>query len=484
MKIIIVDDEPLVKQYIVQCVRDAGGENEITAAVTSGAKVLREMKENPADVVFADITMPKMDGIELLQELRQQYPGTAVIMLTCHDDFEYARAAMQNGAKDYILKTEVSADKIRAVLDKLQSSRQQRISKNVVQQIGRSRFLRRMAEQNEDMLPVSAADLQENSIYLSERAFLTAVFSNQGQNVEKMQRNVQERFDNPLFYAYSEQEVYLLVNLKRDTFAAEQDAAAYLIGCEAQLSGGIGCSGVHHHFANLPKAFAEAARDFDARFYQVPAQELPQEIHVSEVESCIMRATVKLTDGDIQGGCADLERLLQCAEEYKVRSSFVRETVQQLFSGFAVKLEPDLQHTADAVASCRTFEALCEAVREGIAVLQRKHGAGYSAAISKALDHINAHYAEDLSLNTVADVVFLNRDYLSRQFKKEVGVNFSEYLMSVRMKHARRLLENSSLRISEVALSVGITNMSYFSTVFHKVFGCKPNDVRKNKQGG
>lgn len=104
MKIIVVDDEPLVKQYIVQCVRDAGGENEITAAVTSGAKVLQEMKANPADVVFADITMPKMDGIELLQELQRQYPSTAVIMLTCHDDFEYARAAMQNGAKDYILK--------------------------------------------------------------------------------------------------------------------------------------------------------------------------------------------------------------------------------------------------------------------------------------------------------------------------------------------------------------------------------------------
>ena len=167
MKIIVVDDEPLVKQYIVQCVRDAGGENEITAAVTSGAKVLQEMKTNPADVVFADITMPKMDGIELLQELRRQYPGTAVVMLTCHDDFEYARAAMQNGAKDYILKTEVSADKIRAVLDKLQSSRQQHISESAVQQIGRSRFLRNMVEQSEDMTPVSAVDLQENSIYLN-----------------------------------------------------------------------------------------------------------------------------------------------------------------------------------------------------------------------------------------------------------------------------------------------------------------------------
>ena len=197
-----------------------------------------------------------------------------------------------------------------------------------------------------------------------------------------------------------------------------------------------------------------------------------------------MRATIKLTDGDIQGGCADLERLLQCAEKYKVRSSFLRETVQQLFSGLAVKLEPELQHTADAVASFCTFAALCEAVREGIAVLQRKHGVGYSAAIRKALDHINAHYAEDLSLNTVADVYSSTGITCRGSLRRRSALTFSEYLMSVRMKQARCLLENSSLRISEVALRVGITNMSYFSTVFHKVFGCKPNDVRKNKQSG
>ena len=154
------------------------------------------------------------------------------------------------------------------------------------------------------------------------------------------------------------------------------------------------------------------------------------------------------------------------------------EAVQKLFSRLAVKRDQGLQEIADIISSCCSFAALCEAVREGIAILQP----GYSVAIRKAVDHIHHHYAEDLSLNTVADVVFLNRDYLSRQFKKEVGVNFSEYLMKVRMKQARRLLENSSLRISEVACSIGIMNVRYFSTVFHKTFGCKPNDVRKNKQ--
>ena len=477
MKILVVDDEPLVRQYIVQCVRDAG-ENEIIAAVNSGAKVLQEMKENPADVIFADITMPKMDGIALLKELKKQYPSTAVIMLTCHEDFEYARAAMQSGAKDYILKTEVSADKIREALDKLQNSHQQQMAKDMAKEMERGRFLRHLVDDQENIPPIKAEDLKKHSIYLEERAYLAVVFLNRTENTEIIQRYLQGSFENSIFFIYSEQEAYLLTNLKRDAFSDKKEAVSLFYHCAPQLRGGIGCSDVHHHFSHLQRAFAEAVRDFDAGFYQVPAQELPQENHAQEVETGIMRASVKLMDGDIRGGCIDLERLLKYAGEYKVRSSHVREAVQKLFSRLAIQRDRGLQDIADIVSSCRTFSALCEAVREGIAVLQPD----YSVTIRKAVDHIHHHYAEDLSLNTVADVVFLNRDYLSRQFKKEVGVNFSEYLMKVRMKQARRLLENSSLRISEIACSIGIVNVSYFSTVFHKTFGCKPNDVRKNKQ--
>lgn len=477
MKIIVVDDEPLVRQYIVQCVRDAG-ENEITAAVSSGAKVLQEMKDNPADVVFADITMPKMDGIELLKELKKQYPSTAVIMLTCHDDFEYARAAMQSGARDYILKTEVSADKIREALDKLENSHQQQLAKDMAKEMERGRFLRHLVDDQENIPSVKVEDLKKHSIYLEERAYLAVVFLNRKENTEIIQRYLQERFENSIFFIHSEQEAFLLTNVKREAFSDQKEAVSLFYHCALQLRGGIGCSDVHHHVSHLQRAFAEAVRDFDAGFYQVPAQELPRESHVREVETGIMRASVKLMDGDIRGGCIDLERLLKYVGEYKVRSCFVLEAVQKLFSRLAVKRDQGLQEIADIISSCCTFAALCEAVREGIAILQP----GYSVAIRKAVDHIHHHYAEDLSLNTVADVVFLNRDYLSRQFKKEVGVNFSEYLMKVRMKQARRLLENSSLRISEVACSIGIMNVSYFSTVFHKTFGCKPNDVRKNKQ--
>ena len=128
---------------------------------------------------------------------------------------------------------------------------------------------------------------------------------------------------------------------------------------------------------------------------------------------------------------------------------------------------------ADA-ADLSALEAAADSLLEA---LERKVKP-YSTAIVGALAYIDRHYPEDLTLNTVADHVFLNREYLSRRFKQEVGVTFSEYLTSLRLRCAKELLETTELRISEVASRIGIPNVSYFSTIFRREFGRAPSEVR------
>ena len=485
MKIMVVDDEPLINQYIVQCIRNADPENEIIGAVTSGAAALRKMEETPPDLVFADITMPKMDGIELLREIKKRDPSISVIMLTCHDDFEYARAAMQNRASNYILKNEVSVEQIRAVLQEVERSRKERSAKGVAQQISRNSYLRRLAEQDISVQPIREGDLRANHIYLADRAFVVVLFQNRAQSAGQMQQNLNDRFDNPLFYAYSDRELYLLVNLRSEEAAHDRTdgAAAFFHGLEPALQDFIGCSRTHYHLEKLQLAFAEAAADRDARFYQVPVQEIRGGDGIAQAESCIMRATIELQERDIARGCAEIERLMENARQLHVRASFLKEAIAQMFGGIQNKLGVRLEEAAAGVQDSRTFDELDRWVRQAVGLL-RAQGKVYSVPIQKALDYIGFHFSEDISLNTVADFVYLNRDYLSRQFKKEVGTNFSEYLMNLRMQQAKRLLETTNMRVSDIALRVGITNMSYFSTVFHKSFGCKPNDIRKKKKEG
>lgn len=106
----------------------------------------------------------------------------------------------------------------------------------------------------------------------------------------------------------------------------------------------------------------------------------------------------------------------------------------------------------------------------------------YHHDIEMAVDYIEKNYASYISLESVAEQVFLNPVYLSYLFKKVTGVKFTEYLNDYRMKKAVELLENSSLKIGEISTNIGYKDSRYFSEVFKKKMGMTPNEYRNKKK--
>jgi YesN/AraC family two-component response regulator len=102
-----------------------------------------------------------------------------------------------------------------------------------------------------------------------------------------------------------------------------------------------------------------------------------------------------------------------------------------------------------------------------------------SAEITRALSYIDAHYGEEVSLNTVADEVSLSSYYFSRLFKKEVGVNFSQYILHKRLEMAKRMLEETDDSITDISVSVGFQEHNYFGRIFKQFTGSTPSDYRK-----
>ena len=96
--------------------------------------------------------------------------------------------------------------------------------------------------------------------------------------------------------------------------------------------------------------------------------------------------------------------------------------------------------------------------------------------------YIEQHYAEELSLQGMSERFYLSREYISRRFKQQYGVNLSEYLLTIRMCEAKRLLESSRQRIYEVAQAVGFSDDKYFRKVFKKQVGVTPNEYREQYQ--
>lgn len=97
---------------------------------------------------------------------------------------------------------------------------------------------------------------------------------------------------------------------------------------------------------------------------------------------------------------------------------------------------------------------------------------------------LEQHASEDITLQDVASRFYLSREYISRKFKQEMGKNVSDYIAGIRMKRAKELLGNASLKIAQIAEQVGFQDEKYFSKVFKKWTDCTPNDYRKHHYGG
>jgi len=99
-------------------------------------------------------------------------------------------------------------------------------------------------------------------------------------------------------------------------------------------------------------------------------------------------------------------------------------------------------------------------------------------AIWKARRFIEEHSGEELSLRKVAKAVSISANHLSEKFKQVTGVNFVDYVARTRFENASNLLQNSNLRVSEIAFEVGFQSLSQFNRVFKKFSGKSPTEYR------
>ena len=104
---------------------------------------------------------------------------------------------------------------------------------------------------------------------------------------------------------------------------------------------------------------------------------------------------------------------------------------------------------------------------------------GLSPAIREALDYVDQHYAEKISLDSIVGHVFINRSYFCQLFKKEIGLTFGDYLERVRIENAKRLLASTNLPILAVAEQSGFSNQAYFTKVFKKCTDVNPFRYRR-----
>jgi len=111
-------------------------------------------------------------------------------------------------------------------------------------------------------------------------------------------------------------------------------------------------------------------------------------------------------------------------------------------------------------------------------IVENAQEAAGNFIVRNAIAYMEAHYAEKIYLNEVAEQIYVSQWHLSKLLNKELGQNFSEVLNGIRIKKAEELLKDPSLRIGDIAEEVGFLDVAHFSRIFKKITGVSANEYR------
>ena len=156
--------------------------------------------------------------------------------------------------------------------------------------------------------------------------------------------------------------------------------------------------------------------------------------------------------------------------------------LKMLISALPVQTDEDMQNAVKEIYSFRRFSDIIKMIEHYLDLVinifeQEQNSSNY--AIYQVEQYIRLHYPEDITLNSLADLVYLNPNYLSNVFAQVTGCTLNRYIKQIRMEKAQELLLNTNMKVSDISQAVGYPNTSYFCKSFQKMFGATPERFRQ-----
>lgn len=502
--ILLVDDDQRIRAGLARHIDWLGLGYETPVLAANAAQAWQALRTEKIDVLVTDIRLPGESGLEFCRCLRAQYPEMPIFILSAFSDFDYAQQAIRLGVKRYFTKpTDLQAfsEAMAAARDELeqrqrtrerQSAREKRYTRAY-------RFLlsRLWADLAGGVIREDAdlhAFFEENHIKLPYPMFVLLRVQSAADALVAEQSRLRDALEESgcLVHHFSRtgESICFLVNTP-DESTVEYVLEEFLRRISPQTR--LSVSNFVPALSRLPECMEQLRRAEDGTGQLRRAAALPCAADASAgIKSSLETALMEAVDAVDE---AQAERVLD--QLYRAYAELSPDARCDLFVQLLARLQrhagrygidPSQLYSADFSAS-RMAQRLAapaqmdawlrEHVRR-ILALHRQNQDAYSAQIiNEVRAYIAAHYAEDISLVRVAEVVHLSPYYVSKMFKRVTGEKFIDHLTAVRMERAMELLALRDSRIYEVAGQVGYKSTKHFSQVFKAHTGKTPLCYKK-----
>ncbi len=488
--IVVVDDEKLVIYGICSLLSENSTCYEIAATCRNGDEGLRSCLENHPDLLLTDIGMPGMDGLQLIERVRQTNPEMKIVVLSCHDEYDLVHRAFMMGADDYILKKDIDKKSLYRILNRLfpKDSKDKSIH-------AKSDIIPPLSDIN-DFTPLKPGSI----------GIIGFKSENQSENTEILWQP-----DIPMLHQLIKDDILLhgkyflglrndLVIFFPDLNIREKGKIDNLLEKTRQsVSKYINrqvfiARYIMKSSENIIEAYNKGLKILDGLFYCKSSSILTESTSLPAWRSSL---TFTMTSSSFeQGWFETLDNFLNTAEKEWVNPEAIKAELAFAVKHLLFHLEEDIKvdlssslnnvkityyqriaHFNDIVQLKNWVKKLLHRIAEKLN--SGRHG---SNAVFSTKLYIGEHLHEDLRLSVVADIIGINSNHLSTVFKKEAGQSYIEYLNRKRVEHACELLETTDYSAKEIAYRCGYLNPNYFSRIFKKLMNSTISEYRSRRK--
>ena len=462
--VLVVEDEKMIRQGIATMIKRCGTPVGTVLECPDGEKALEILKTTHVDLMFTDIRMPKLNGIQLVQRMQELDEVPLVVAVSGYDDFDYAVQMLRSGVKEYILKP-VEREKIKEVVARLD------------EEISRKKKDRDLTENTSNRL-LKYLLLDKDAATKDLEDLENLLISQVGKEYYVISGKNPVAADGISISARDEQ--ICIIPAGQIEKAAEENENRF-----------VGLSDKREQISELKAAYEEAGKRRRRAFLlreglvradgKEPPVKLAEEAEHMTDPSVISAAVQKLGVSAEAETVKEWDRFFTAAERGYLKYDAFEGAVRTFFSEFMSFYK---KRIPEELIRPLTFEHLGVYRQSFYEFLKRMSGELSTGSgdrkMREAVAYIQENFASDLSMTVVSNVVSMNYTLFSAQFKQYTGSNFVGYVRDLRIGEAKRLLTETDMRIVEVGMTVGYESEKHFLKSFKSAVGVTPSEYRKN----
>lgn len=534
VKVLIVDDDSIARTNIKTLICWNKYGFEICGEAANGESCIEIIKDVSPDIVITDMSMPVMNGVELIDYIEKKYSSVKVIALSGYDEYDYVRQSMKKGAIDYILKhtlnAEILLNTLKMACDMINKERAENDNKCKMQKklmegmsIMQHNFIHKLVSGGFDEIYEVKQKISELGLNLDVNNL--AAVAVEIDNFKQLKERLDNKGVNKIISSFIDISTdilkdmgrALITNIEEEKFiiifslgnkCSSLEIHNYILASIDRIKTSIkrylnitacfSISGIIENIMDLSKHYSEADKVLKEKFFKgkdmifqkhVENNTRKEILNLDINDEKTIIAALKSADRNKLYDCTGnifnkvlllgmSQRSIQmiCVELINVVNRIARES---LIDTKAIYLDEDIPYE-----EMKKYETIHE-VKEWIESIYEKLlrlleisalRPDYTVPTKKAVEFIHRNYGKNISLNEAAEYTGVTSSYLSRVFKKDCSKGFNEYLNHVRVEHAKWLIESNDYKLKDIAKMVGFNNYTYFFTVFKDFVGMTPQE--------